>query len=151
VSAVPAPVPFGGLVTRAFALAIDVAIAQLTVVTGLAIAGAIASLVNELRPAWLVGLIAGVAWFLVVGGYFVVFWTVTGHTPGMRLMCVRVQGRDGEPPHVIRSMVRFVAMLLCIVPIFLGFLPVALTERRRGLHDMLAGTVVVYDDAHPAR
>jgi uncharacterized RDD family membrane protein YckC len=144
-------VPYGGLVTRAFALAIDVAIAQLTVVTGLAIAGAIASLVNELRPAWLVGLIAGFAWFAVVGGYFVVFWTVTGHTPGMRLMHVRVHGRDGEPPHVFRAMVRFVAMLLCIVPIFLGFLPVALTERRRGLHDMLAGTVVVYDDTHPAR
>jgi uncharacterized RDD family membrane protein YckC len=151
VSAVAARVPYGGLATRAFALAIDVGIAQLTLATGLGIAGAIASLVGELRPAWLVGLIAGLAWFVVVGGYFVVFWTVTGHTPGMHLLHVRVQGRDGEPPHLFRSMVRFVAMLLCIVPIFLGFLPVALTERRRGLHDMLAGTVVVYDDADPAR
>lgn len=144
------PVPYGGLVTRAFALAIDVAIAQITLVTGLAIVGAIASLVNELRPAWLVGVLAGLAWVIVVGGYFVTFWTVTGQTPGMRMMRVRVHASDGRPPHVLRSIVRLVALVLCIIPIFLGFLPVALTERRRGLHDMLAGTVVVYDDEHLA-
>jgi uncharacterized RDD family membrane protein YckC len=32
-----------------------------------------------------------------------------------------------------------------IVPLFAGFLPVLIDERRRGLHDMLARTVVLYE------
>jgi uncharacterized RDD family membrane protein YckC len=34
--------------------------------------------------------------------------------------------------------------MLCIIPLFAGFLPVLVDDRRRGCHDMLAGTVVVY-------
>jgi uncharacterized RDD family membrane protein YckC len=34
---------------------------------------------------------------------------------------------------------------LAIVPLFLGFVPVLIDRRRRGLHDFLAGTVVLYD------
>ena len=41
--------------------------------------------------------------------------------------------------------VRFVGLVLSIVPLFAGFLPVLFTKRRRGLADFLAGTVVVYD------
>jgi len=38
--------------------------------------------------------------------------------------------------------VRFFGLLLAIVPRFAGFLPVLLDDRRRGLHDFLAGTIV---------
>jgi uncharacterized RDD family membrane protein YckC len=31
------------------------------------------------------------------------------------------------------------------VPLFAGFVPVLFTERRRGLADFMAGTVVLYD------
>ena len=44
-------------------------------------------------------------------------------------------------------LLRFAGLLLCIVPLFAGFLPVLFDRRRRGLHDMLAGTAVVYGDA----
>ena len=44
-----------------------------------------------------------------------------------------------------RSIVRLVGLALAIVPLFAGFLPVLFSERRRGLHDYLADTVVVYD------
>jgi hypothetical protein len=50
------------------------------------------------------------------------------------------------PPGVLRSMIRVVALGLCIIPCFLGFLPVLFDDRRRGLHDMAAGTVVRYAD-----
>ena len=43
-----------------------------------------------------------------------------------------------------RSLVRLVGLVLAIVPLFAGFLPVLFTDRRRGLPDFLAGTVVVY-------
>jgi uncharacterized RDD family membrane protein YckC len=39
---------------------------------------------------------------------------------------------------------RLIGLVLCIVPLFAGFLPVLVDDRRRGCHDMLAGTVVVY-------
>jgi hypothetical protein len=42
--------------------------------------------------------------------------------------------------------VRLVGLVLAIVPMFAGFVPVLFAERRRGLPDFLAGTVVLYDD-----
>jgi len=39
-----------------------------------------------------------------------------------------------------------VGLVLAIVPFFLGFVPVLFDERRRGLPDFLAGTVVKYED-----
>jgi len=42
-----------------------------------------------------------------------------------------------------RSLLRFAALVLAALPLFAGFLPVLVEDRRRGLHDMLAGTVVV--------
>jgi uncharacterized RDD family membrane protein YckC len=34
-------------------------------------------------------------------------------------------------------------MVLCALPLFAGFLPILLDRRRRGLHDMIAGSVVM--------
>jgi uncharacterized RDD family membrane protein YckC len=38
--------------------------------------------------------------------------------------------------------VRLVGLLLAVAVFFAGFLPVLVDRRRRGVHDMLAGTVV---------
>jgi uncharacterized RDD family membrane protein YckC len=35
-------------------------------------------------------------------------------------------------------------LLFAIIPAFLGLAPILFDERRRGLHDFLAGTTVVY-------
>ena len=43
----------------------------------------------------------------------------------------------------LRALVRLVALTLCAIPLFAGFLPILFDDRRRGFHDMLAGTVVV--------
>ena len=64
---------------------------------------------------------------LVSGTYFVLFWTAAGQTPGMRLMRLRVSDQRGQPPSVGRSVVRFVGLVLAIVPLFAGFLPVSST------------------------
>ena len=55
----------------------------------------------------------------------------------------------GRPPSIGRSLVRLVGLVLAIVPMFAGFIPVLFTERRRGLPDFLAGTVVLYDNQLP--
>ena len=138
---------YGGIATRATALATDAAVTIVLFMSVVGTAALIASLVGGLRPAWLAGALLGSGWILIVGTYFVLFWSTTGQTPGMRLLRIRVQGPTGDPPSIARSLVRLVGLLLAIVPMFAGFIPVLFTERRRGLPDFLAGTVVLYDDA----
>jgi uncharacterized RDD family membrane protein YckC len=110
-------------------------------------AALIASLVGGLRPEWLVGALLASGWVLVAGTYFVLFWSSAGQTPGMRLLRVRVCGPSGGAPSIGRSFVRLVGLVLAIVPMFAGFVPILFTERRRGLPDFLAGTVVIHDDS----
>jgi uncharacterized RDD family membrane protein YckC len=136
---------FAGVATRALALATD---AALTIVIWMSLVGLgalISTLVGSLRPTWLVGALLASGWTLVVGAYFVLFWSSAAQTPGMRLLRLRVRGPTGNPPSIGRSLVRFVGLVLAIVPLFAGFLPILFTERRRGLPDLLAGTVVVYE------
>ena len=137
-------VPYAGVATRAIGLAIDVLIAHLIVFTGAAVIGLVGSLVGGLELDTTGRVIAAIAWASVVGFYFVLFWSTAGQTPGMRLMGVRVVAHDGLHPGVGRSIVRLFGLVLAIIPLFLGFLPALLDERRRALQDFLAGTVVLY-------
>jgi uncharacterized RDD family membrane protein YckC len=143
--------PYAGLVTRVVALAVDAAV--LTV--GFAVASGVVGLILSLFTAVEVtspGAVVGVAggWTVVVVGYFVLFWTLAGETPGMRLMRMRVVDEHGAPPGVGRSLLRIVGAVLAAIPFFAGYLLVLVDDRRRGLHDMIARTVVVYATAEPA-
>jgi uncharacterized RDD family membrane protein YckC len=138
---------FGGVATRAVALATDAALTTVIFMSVTGIAALVASLVGGLRPEWLVGVLLGTGWILIAGAYFVLFWSSAGQTPGMRLLRLRVRDRRGNAPSIGRSLVRVIGLVLSIVPLFAGFIPVLFTERRRGLPDFLAGTVVVYADA----
>ena len=140
------PVPYAGIATRAVALAIDAVLSQGIFLTGAAMLALIGSLVGDIRPQWVVTIVVGAGWALTVVCYFVGFWAVAGQTPGMRLMHVRVLARDGAPPGTVRGVVRLVGLGLSIILLFTGFLPVLVDDRRRGLADFLAGTVVVYAD-----
>ena len=133
---------YGGLVARSAAFAIDLTVTLVAFLTGAALVGLAASLARDVPPGWVVGLLAGVWWTLAAGTYFVVFWTLAGQTPGLRLLGLRVVGPGGRPPGLGRASVRFVGLLLAIAPLFAGFVPVLFDRRRRGLHDYLAGTVV---------
>ncbi len=145
-----AATPFAGVATRAVALAVDAALILVIFASLAALFGLITSLVGELRPQWLVGVILASAWALVAGGYFVLFWTGAGQTPGMRLLRLRLLGPDGPPPSLVRSLLRAVGTVVSIIPLFAGYLPVLFDKRRRGLPDFLAGTVVVYEDSPAA-
>ncbi|HKF13952.1 MAG TPA: RDD family protein [Gaiellaceae bacterium] len=140
-----AAAPFAGIATRAVAFAIDAAAVILIWASISSMVAVISSLVGTLRPAWLVGLLLGSGFGLLAGSYFVLFWSVAGQTPGMRLLRLRLLGPSGRSPSVVRSLVRAVATVISIVPLFAGYLPVLFDERRRGLPDLLAGTVVAYE------
>jgi uncharacterized RDD family membrane protein YckC len=140
---------YAGVATRALALATDAALTIVIWMSMVGLGALISTLVGSLRPTWLVGVLLASGWTLVVGAYFVLFWSSAGQTPGMRLLRLRVRGPTGNPPSIGRSLVRFVGLVLAIVPLFAGFLPILFTERRRGLPDLLAGTVVVYEHRLP--
>jgi uncharacterized RDD family membrane protein YckC len=141
---------YAGIATRGAALAVD-ALAALSIwVLGSAVIALIASLVGGIRPQWLAGSLLGAAWIVVAGGYFVLFWSAAGQTPGMRLMRLRVRRPGGGGLSVGRAVVRAIGLALAIIPFFAGFIPALFDERRRALPDYLAGTVVPHDDA-PAK
>ena len=142
----PVRVPYAGVATRAVALAIDAVIVEggLLIVAGvLALVGL---LIGGIELGTAAKVVAGAIWLLATAGYFVAFWTADGQTPGMRAMHVRVATASGALPGFARSALRVVLLGLCIVTLFVGFLPVLFDDRRRGVHDMLARTVVSYDD-----
>ena len=135
---------YEGLVTRAIAFALDAAIVNLVALVvgvGVGLALSILTIHDSLK----VVLVAcgGVALILWTVGYFVVFWSTTGQTPGNRLMQIRVCREDGERLRPRRALLRFGALVLAALPLFAGFLPVLTDARRRGVHDMLAHTIVV--------
>jgi uncharacterized RDD family membrane protein YckC len=134
-----------GIGTRGIALVIDLVLAHLIYLVGAATVALVVSIVGELRPTWLFATLAAAGWLLVVAVYFVLFWSTTGQTPGMRLMRLRVTDRAGAGLNVGRALVRLVGLELAIIPLFAGFIPILFDDRRRGLADFLAGTVVVYE------
>jgi uncharacterized RDD family membrane protein YckC len=73
-------------------------------------------------------------------------WHAFGATPGKMALRLKVlDARTGQTPSVPRSVGRYFAYFVSILPIFLGFVWVGIDKRKRGFHDLLAGTVVVRD------
>jgi uncharacterized RDD family membrane protein YckC len=137
---------YGGLGTRGTAFAIDLVLALAIFLLGVGVAAVVAALVGGFRPAWLKDLLAAVGWCTVVAVYLVSFWTVTGQTPGMGAMRLRVVRPGGRPPNFGRSVLRLIGLVLAIVPLFAGFVPVLIDGRRRALQDYMAGTVVRFEE-----
>src|SRR5262249_57404726 len=87
-------------------------------------------------------LLASVGWLIIVGAYLVFFWHVTGQTPGMRLMSLRVVDRHGGRLRFWRSLVRLIGLGLAIVPLCAGFLPVLFDPHPPAPPDFLARPAV---------
>jgi uncharacterized RDD family membrane protein YckC len=136
---------YEGLVTRAIAFAIDAAVISAVAVGVGAAAGlslSVLSVPSGVETA--VFAVAGAACLLWSTAYFVTFWCATGQTPGDRLLGIRVcVAEDGSTLRPARALLRLVALTLAAIPLFAGFLPILVDDRRRGVHDMIAGTVVV--------
>jgi len=67
----------------------------------------------------------------------------------MRIRVRAAKADESIPPR--RALVRFGGVVLCAIPLGAGFLPILTNERRRGLHDRLARTVVVHVAEGPDR
>jgi uncharacterized RDD family membrane protein YckC len=137
---------YTGLVTRAIAFAIDALIIDLAAIVVVAIVALALSLFNV--PAKVETALAVIGAFLFVvwaAAYFVTFWSTTGQTPGARIMRFRVLAPGARSGHISprRALVRLLGMVLAAIPLLAGYVMVLFDDRRRGLHDRLARTVVI--------
>ena len=75
--------------------------------------------------------------------YTVGFWTAQGATPGKMAVGVKITTVDGEPIDFGRALLRYIGHLASVITLGIGYLMIAFTSQKRGLHDYIAGTVVV--------
>ncbi len=81
---------------------------------------------------------------IVVGiVYTVGFWTAQGATPGKMAVGIEITTVDGEPIDFGRALLRYIGYLASAIILLIGFLMIAFTRQKRGLHDYIAGTVVI--------
>ena len=77
----------------------------------------------------------------------ILFWKYRGATPGKMAIAAKiVDAKTGQAPATGKLVVRYVAYFASMLPLFLGFLWIAIDRRKQGFHDKIAGTVVIYDD-----
>jgi len=88
---------------------------------------------------WLAGYLG---WVLL---YYWVSLAITGRTIGKWLVGVRVVERDGSPLRTGAAFVRVVTLPVSLASLGLGLVGIVIGNERRALHDVLAGSVVVYD------
>jgi uncharacterized RDD family membrane protein YckC len=76
--------------------------------------------------------------------YFPYFWSTSGQTPGMKMMNIRVvRDRDGGPVTGGQAILRLIGYWVSGFVFYLGYIWILIDKRKRGWHDLIAGTVVV--------
>jgi uncharacterized RDD family membrane protein YckC len=135
-------VAYVGLMTRMLSWAVDLLLINLVaIITGLGaqLIASIFPITKNLRPVLLA--IAGGVYVLWTAAYFVACWSVTGQTPGSRLMQVRLVTASGEKVKPVRALVRWIGMNLAMIPLPWGYVPIPF--KRLGFPDWLAHTRVI--------
>jgi uncharacterized RDD family membrane protein YckC len=137
-----------GLVTRALAAVVDLALISALLSIG---SGLLASIVPAISGGsdglsiWGV-LTFGLVGFVIGGAIFVAFWALVGQTPGMRLLSIHLDADGEREIGLRRAFRRLLAIPVSLLPLGLGFLAIMLSPQRRGWHDRFAGTTVLYDE-----
>ena len=81
---------------------------------------------------------------VVTIGYFPWFWARTGATPGMRSQGLRVvRDADGGAISTGQAILRLIGYWVSGAVFYLGYVWILVDKRRRGWHDLIAGTVVI--------
>jgi uncharacterized RDD family membrane protein YckC len=133
---------------RLLAYLIDAAILMVVSVVIMVPTAVIAGLLGRRVPI-LALLLSGVSYLLLLAvciGYPVYFWANRGATPGKKFLKLRVVRVDGvDPIGYGKAFLRLVGYMASGFILYVGFLMILFTERKQGLHDMIAGTLVVRD------
>lgn len=133
----PLPVPVG-FFPRLLAAGVDTLLALILIEATL---GDPAALTPESRFV--------VDW-LLPAAVTLLFWTLWQATPGKMMIRMRiVDAETGANPTFGQYVFRYVGYFVALLPFGLGFLWVFFDARKRGLHDIIAGTMVARPTAQP--
>lgn len=144
---------YAGIVTRFAAFVVDVlTIAILFSLGGQVVEYVLTVLLRDpvrLSEASVVSKVALVVWVFF---YFAYPLAASGRTFGMSAFGVRAVRADGGDLGAWHAVVRTLALPLSFLLVGFGFLLIVLRRDRRALHDLIAGSAVVYSwDARAAR
>jgi uncharacterized RDD family membrane protein YckC len=144
---------YAGSVSRFLAYAIDVTASSAVFALALAGVSYVVSVVTGRDVSWskenIVVAIIFVAWEFAYFGYS---WAASGKTFGMAVLGVRVVRADGTAVGPRNAVLRTLAFPLSFLLLGLGFAGILVQREHRALHDLIAGTAVVYAwDARAAR
>lgn len=145
---------YAGPVTRLVAFGLDIAILNFAFVALVSAVVWLAGFVggtsfdtDEFGPAVSIPVLA--LWAFL---YLWVPWSLSGSTPGMAIVGLRVVRRDGQPLSRGHAALRVITLPLSFLPLGLGLVGIAVGREHRALHDVLAGSAVAYAwDARAAR
>ncbi len=136
----PDHVAYGGFWIRVVAYIIDGIL--LTIVCGVAdrLLG-----INILATDWdhydplanVISLVIGWLYFALLES------SERGATVGKMVMGLRVVTSDGQRLSFMNATGRYFAKILSAIILCIGFIMVAFTDKKRGLHDIIAGTLVI--------
>jgi len=90
--------------------------------------------------------------YALIWGYAIYMLSNKGATLGKMAVGLKVTTEDGGMLSVGKASLReIVGKLVSGIILVIGFLMVAFTKKKQGLHDMIAGTIVVYDPTRKRR
>ncbi|HUQ76631.1 MAG TPA: RDD family protein [Burkholderiales bacterium] len=130
---------YAGFWQRAAAFAIDALIVTVVLVPLMVVVFGMRRIsLDPAQHSW--DLLAIVAIVIALIG----FWRYCGATPGKIALGVRiVDAATGQPPTLLRLALRFVGYFVSALPLYLGFLWIAVDRRKQGWHDKIARTIVI--------
>ena len=136
---------YAGFASRFTAFAVDVIVSLGVFMLALAAISFAARVLTGKDISWNNGdiwvVIAYAVWAFIYFGYS---WAASGRTAGMALVGVRVVRDDGTDASARQAIVRALTLPLSFLFLGLGLVGILLGDRRRALHDVIAGTAVIY-------
>ena len=138
------PLMYPGLAVRVAAFVIDFVVLLALDVAAVAFIAFPVGLIRGIDVQGL-ALIELTLWIAMRWLYFAL-WESSPYcaTPGAMACHMKVvDAGDGEPPTFSQASIRLGAKLVSVVLLFAGWLPVFFEARRRALHDILSGCVVI--------
>lgn len=135
-----------GLFTRAAAIVIDFLLVNAALVTTAAVLGLMASAfgVDLSNVSSALVALGALTWIVIGSLYLLTFWALSGQTPGMRFLDIRIEREGVAGIGAGPAVRRLIGFWLAVIPFCLGFVGVLVRIDRRGFHDRLGRTAVYY-------
>jgi len=136
-----------GFVTRLFAYIVDLILLFGIVAIGGWVSVLVDTALERMGVTTNISMAVIYVWSIpfIIGAYYVMFWALTGRTVGKWFMGLKIVDKNGRPPSIGRSLLRLIGYGLSAIVFWVGYAWIIIDDQRRGWHDHIAKTWVVYD------